>query len=152
MEQCWEGVWPPEVSDDAQLIEKCVDIIKENECLHTEAWNLMNEKTLHSIHPNLSFIEELYLKSGKMVKPFIDEAYSRLFQLPVVSFSDLEAVLLDESCDPDEDIAYALYRGCVWELTAIFACCIIYMRTNRTGELPASCFDPINRSQFLRNS
>jgi hypothetical protein len=101
------------------------------------------------IHDNKTLLGELYEKSGSMVKPFIDEAIERLFKPLPFNVDQIETVLLPID---EEDVAIQLYRGCVWELTAIAAACIVCIATENTTEVkraPLSSYEPVERAQFI---
>lgn len=144
-DESWEAVWPPEPCDDPQLIHKAVAVIRRHPAMHAKAWALMTETRGIGIEPDSTLLDELYSKSGAMVKPFIDQAIDRCFNLPVDS-DQLEDILSIHD-DDIEDRALELYTGCVWELTAMLASCIIHLATGST--LHASCYAPSERATYI---
>lgn len=151
----WEAFWPPECTDDCRLLVRCVEIIRSNPEFHTRAWDLVSGTSRFPIHSGETLLSELYLKSGDMAKPFIDEAIKQYFSQPM-SISAIEHILLDSLPDDRDSLdtkSFELYQGCVWEITAMLACCILFLKHGQPDrELPASCFDPLARANFILES
>ena len=144
-DESWEAVWPPEPADNPELIRKAVAIVRDNPSMHVKAWSLVTESPGLGIDPGLTLLAELYKKSGSMVKSFIDQAIQRCFIIPIDA-DYLEDILLNYEED-SEDRVLELYTGCVWELTAMLASCIIHLVANQP--LHASCFAPSERADFI---
>ena len=145
----WESVWPPECTGDGVLVKACIEAIRDNPGLHAQAWNTISNCRGLGIHEDKTLLEELYTKSGAMVKPFFDEAIARLFQTFPFKTDEVETILLPID---DDDVAVELYRGCVWEVTAIVAACILSLVRPRgtAGErIPLSPYEPIERAHFI---
>jgi hypothetical protein len=147
---CWEAIWPPEITDDDQLVLQCTDVLRKHQGLQHRAWILMSSKKQLGVYPDLTLLEEVYEKSGAMVRPFIDEVVKGFFSnvdRQAIDSDGIESVLLDPDCDP-QDQAMEVYKGCLWELTAILASCIIHIKTGKS--LHASCYSPIERASYIK--
>jgi hypothetical protein len=137
-DESWEEIWPPECTNDRVLVQKCMGMIRDSSDLTLSAWEyLVNESR---------FLADLYRRSGTMVKPFIDQAITSCgFDAGHLDVDLVESILLHAQEDPDP--ADEVYRGCVWELTATLAACIIHVKTGRNP--PGSCYEPIDRAHFI---
>jgi hypothetical protein len=144
-EESWEAVWPPEPPDDPVLIRKAIASIRANPDLHADAWKLVTEGRGLGTNPDLTLLDELYVKSGSVVKSFIDQAIERCFTFPIDP-DHLENIL-EPFEEESDDCALDLYTGCVWELTAMLSSCIIHLSSH--SELYASCYAPVERSSSI---
>lgn len=163
-----EYVWPPQRSSDMRLVKLVIEVIGEERLLdtHRPAWELLFEPGL-AIEPNHSLVEELYMRSGSFSKPFLDIVVGEVFR-PQLGFpilhETLRGILIElplDCLEPDgqsiddsirADQALELYRGCVWEIAAMFACVLLHVALKRSGRPHASCGEPADRAHFIRES
>lgn len=173
-DESWECIWPPEVTEDMALVKIVVGILKDPSfhASHERAWAALNLPDL-GIQPGLTLIEELQEKSGTMVQPFIDLAVDNLFSPLVLGSRSLgeeaETVLLgnheadefESSSLSEDDLLEAslrdkrcldLYRGCVWELCAMFTAHLLAIArgVECDDRIQASTYEPADRAMFIR--
>ena len=176
-DESWECVWPPEVTSNKALVSRVIEVITETPHLHRAAWHVVSQVTGRGIDPNFTLLGELRDKSGLMSQPFIDEAVSRLFEDPDLIGSpqlgvEIASILGSDNPEPDdrspsssidydeEDIrddalkdrrALELFKGCVWELAAMF--CVHLISIRRTPDPlsrpTSSCYEPTDRAHFI---
>ncbi len=163
-DESWETIWPPVAEQDTALLSAVVQLTADPHlfALHVKAWK--NVHTVDTPPDTLSLLKELRQKSGTVTQPFIDEALSQLDScIGTTNMSKILDPILIHPSIPTEDgtdeteheiRAMELFRGCVWELVAMFACELVALSESPTEEHPArppsSCLDPMIRSQFLR--
>jgi hypothetical protein len=163
-----EYVWPPQRSSDMSLLNLVIEVIGDYQWLdrHRLAWEVLFEPGL-AIEPHYSLVEELYMRSGSFSKPFLDLVVGEVFRpqlgLPTLQ-ETLRGILIElplDGLEPDgqsiddsirADQALELYRGCVWEIAAMFACVLLHVALERTGRPQASCGEPADRAHFIRES
>jgi hypothetical protein len=164
-----EYVWPPQRSGDSLLVDRVLELIATPTLFqhHYRAWERLNETGL-AIEPGCSLLDELYSQSGTFSKPFLDIAVSDIFlpelarptlsrtlqailtDFPLSSSLESDEISLDDSIRADQ--ALELYRGCVWEISASFACVLVNESLCLPGRPPASCREPGDRAHFLKEA
>ena len=155
-EECWELVWPPSLVDDKELIGNLLELIQD-QCKfdqHEAAWKYVCNPT-SGLNGDMSLLDELREKSGKVCEPFMNEIISNVFgQIGTQQFGRLVEEIFNYSIpnnDHDENDeqtleieSMKLYQGVTWELVAIFSTILLCGPTTE-----ASCYCPTERHVAL---
>lgn len=168
-DESWECIWPPEITADTSFVKRVINVLMRPELfkVHSKAWVLVSQQKGVGLNSRLTLLQELKDKSGRISEPFIDEAVDRIFSDPSIRGTSALAstvgdiLLSSPSCgverNGDDDMledtlrasrADDLYRGCVWEISAMMAACLIGLEQG-SARIPASCLEPTDRARFI---
>lgn len=168
-DESWECIWPPEITADTSFVKCVISVLMRPELFksHNKAWVLVSQRTGVGLNSRLTLLQELKDKGGRISEPFIDEAVDGIFSDPSVRgtaalASKVGDILLSSpSCgfehNGDDEMfedslrdsrADDLYRGCVWEISAMMATCLIGLEEG-SARIPASCLEPTDRARFI---